>query len=74
MEEKVIDILGEVLDCDNIERIKNNEFVEFDSWDSLKHVTLIIKLESELKIKLEADDIKLIDSYKTLVNVLENKK
>ncbi len=74
MEEKVISILGEVLDCDNIEKIKSSKFIEFDSWDSLKHVMLIIKLEKELEFKLQANEITLIDSYKTLVDVLERKK
>jgi len=72
--QKLIDILSEILECDDIEMIKNNQFMEFESWDSLNHVRLILKLEEEFEMKLSGEEIVKINSYDSLKKVIEAKK
>lgn len=72
--QKLIDILSEILECDDIEMIKNNQFMEFESWDSLNHIRLILKLEEEFEMKLSGEEIAKINSYDSLKKVIEAKK
>ena len=43
-----------------------------DSWDSLKHMTLIIALEEEFETEFGDSDIIEMMNYKLIINVLKN--
>ena len=43
-----------------------------DSWDSLKHMNLIVALEEEFETEFEDSDIIEMMNYKLIINLLED--
>jgi len=44
-----------------------------DSWDSLKHMNLVVALEEEFKIQFSDDEITDTTNYTSFVSILEEK-
>lgn len=63
----------------NIFEIKEDEITHglsmktVESWDSLKHMELIVSVEEEFSIRLTADEIVLMIDYKGIKNVLKKR-
>jgi|TARA_B110000008_G_C16858362_1_gene519646 acyl carrier protein len=73
MEDRIKQVLSDVLNIDikyinNKTSTKNNE-----SWDSLKHMNLIIALEEEFNIELTDEEILLGMDYESIVGILNDK-
>ena len=68
MEEKIIEILKEVLEDQsvNIETSQDNN----NNWDSLRHLNLVVELESEFDYSFEPDQINSIKSVKDIIAIL----
>ena len=49
---------------------KNSSSMNISSWDSLKHMNLIISLEEEFEIEFEENDIPRMTKYKTIKNII----
>lgn len=71
MEQKVIEILKEVLENDNIDNTCSQENCE--AWDSLRHLSIIVELESEFDVSFEPEEISQMKSYNEIINVMANK-
>jgi acyl carrier protein len=57
IEERVRNVMSSVFDV-STDKIKNDTSPDtIDSWDSLKHMNLIIGLEEEFGIEFDDDDI-----------------
>ena len=72
MEEKVIDILKEVFECENIDSTCSQ--ANCDAWDSLRHLNIIVELESEFDVTFEPDEIASMKSFKDIMVILNRKK
>jgi acyl carrier protein len=72
MNEKIKEIIAEILDID--ERIISDEFGpdDADNWDSLRNLQLITALESEFGITLTMSDIKQMTTYSSIVSKIES--
>jgi len=73
IEQTVKGILSEEL---NIEPIKiSSEFSQKDfiSWDSLKHINIVISLEKKFKTEFEPEEISEMHSFSSIVKIVENK-
>ncbi len=73
MKDRVKKVISEVFNID-IELINNESSPDnIESWDSLKHMNLIVALEEEFEI--EFNDEEIVDSmnYALIVNILESK-
>jgi acyl carrier protein len=70
---KIEDLISEILDCDISSLPETTPFKEVELWDSLKHVTLIIGIETILQIKLDAEDIKQMTSLANIKRILKEK-
>ncbi len=73
MDEKINELLAEILriKCENI--TDNLTMKDLDIWDSLKHMELIAAIEQELKIELSSDEIVSMQNVKEIKRILKTK-
>jgi acyl carrier protein len=73
MEQRIKQIMADVLDldCDSIDESTERDAVE--SWDSLQHIQLCLGLEQEFQISLGVDEIESMLSYADILQVLRGK-
>jgi acyl carrier protein len=72
MEDKIKEIMAIVLEIQINDIDENSSQDNLESWDSLKHMQLIVALEEEFDV--DFDDINLIEmqSFKLIKNTLLN--
>ncbi len=71
MEEKVLEIVKNVLQDDNVD--VNTSQANNARWDSMAQLNLVIDLESEFGLSLEPDEISSIKSVKDIIKLVSNK-
>lgn len=70
MEEKILNILGEILECEvNEETSQRNT----EEWDSIKQLALVVELESQFDVMFEPEEIERMKSVADIVSVIGNK-
>lgn len=62
-----------VFDCDENEDLTRIRRLTDQRWDSLRHVTLIAVIESEMKISLSAKELESMTSFGAVVLLLDEK-
>jgi len=67
------EIFSEVFGVDKDKITLNTDNSNLREWDSLSHVSLIVKLEGKLNIRLEAVEIARMISVKEVINILRKK-
>jgi acyl carrier protein len=73
MEERVKQIMADIFD---INPRKINKYTSMDnvaSWDSLKHINLILELEQEFRISLDTKEIEAMLSFDNILKTLKMK-
>lgn len=71
MEEKVLEILKNVFELDNVDETCSQATCE--KWDSLGQLNLVVELESEFGVSLEPEEIGGMQSYNDIINLLKKK-
>lgn len=71
MEEKILEILKNVLETDVDTNCSQDNC---DAWDSMKQLDLVVELESEFDISLEPEEIGEMKSFRDVVNLVSKKK
>lgn len=66
-------ILVDILGHDNFEMTENLTAADVDGWDSLSHVLIISKIESDFKIKFTLREINNLTDMKSLTDLIESK-
>ena len=68
------EMLAEIVMCD-VESLPpaSTPLVEIEGWDSLKHVMLVVGLETSFAVKLSADEIKSMVTVADISRVLKGK-
>ena len=70
MEEKILSIISEVLECEvTLETSQQN----CETWDSMHHLNMTIALESEFDIEFEPEEIADMVNVKTIITVVNSK-
>jgi len=70
---KVQNLLSEVLQMPSSEITDDLTMKAVDSWDSLKHMELIVSLEQSFEIQLSFDDIVAMQSVSEIKRVLRER-
>ena len=70
---KVENLLSEVLQIPSSEITDDLTMKAVDSWDSLKHMELIVSLEQSFEIQLSFDDIVAMQSVSEIKRVLRER-
>jgi acyl carrier protein len=71
--QKLTDLLSEILECDIASLPETTSFEEIASWDSLKHVMLVVGIEAMFQTKLSAEEIQKMMSLAEIKRVLGEK-
>ena len=71
-EEKLYKILSEVFEIDISEINHQTSQEETDSWDSLNTVRMIVAIENIFSIRLDIDDISIINKVSDIVELLRS--
>ena len=71
MEEKIINILKESLETEDITPLTSQGNCE--NWDSLHHLSIVVDIETAFGITLEPEEIAEMKSYEDIVRILKSK-
>jgi len=71
MEEKVLEILKNVFELDNVDETCSQTTCE--KWDSMGVLNLVVELESEFGVSLEPEEIAELQSYNDVIRILKTK-
>jgi len=67
MENKFIELLKEILEYEEQEIKLEDEFRNYDEWDSLTYLSVIAMLDDEYDIVIETEDFKKIRTVGELI-------
>lgn len=71
MEEKVLDIVRNVLEDDSVDI--NTSQTNNAKWDSMAQLNIMVELESEFGLSLEPEEISSIKSVKDIIEIVNRK-
>lgn len=63
-------VFRDVFDNDEIEISDGMTAADIEDWDSLNHITLVVAVEREFKIRLNAADAAKLDNVGAMINYL----
>ena len=73
IEVRIKNVMSAVFDIP-VDQIKDNSSADtIESWDSLKHMNLVVALEEEFEIEFKDDEIIEMINYPLIIEVLKNK-
>lgn len=70
---KIIEIISETIQAPKSKINLNSKSCDFVKWDSLSQVTMMIKIESFIKKKINTSKISELNSVKKIIDYLEEK-
>lgn len=71
MDEKILEILKQVFELGSVDKSCSQENCK--KWDSLKHLELVVELETEFDVELEPEEIAKMKSYEDIKKILQMK-
>ena len=71
MEEKVIEMLEEILELDEGELTLNTDLSEVEEWDSISKLALMAEIKKNWKKNLTVDEIKKFQQVKDICEFLK---
>ncbi len=71
MEEKVLEILKNLFELDNVDETCSQETCE--KWDSMGQLNLVVELESEFDVTLEPEEIGEMKCFGDIIRLLSKK-
>ncbi|WP_440648959.1 acyl carrier protein [Candidatus Pelagibacter sp. HIMB1521] len=69
--DKIFEIFGDILDLNKDNFNLDTKPSDFDEWDSVATVNIIIALEDEFGVKFKLEDIQQLKKIKDFVELLE---
>jgi len=72
--ERIQKIFREVLDDDGLTLTRETTAADVEDWDSLNHITLIVAVEREFKIKLTTAEIASLKNIGDLEMAVDKKR
>ena len=71
MKDKFIENLKEVFELEDGEIKFEDQFRDYEEWDSLTHLSLIAMMDDEYEVQIEASDFEQINTVGELFEVLK---
>lgn len=71
MEEKILEILKRVFELEHVDTGCSQ--LNCENWDSLRHLDLVVELESEFGVELEPEEIAQMKSFEEIKRILQSK-
>ena len=73
MEERLKEVIGDVLDLDPGSIDASTTKDTTDSWDSLNHINLVVALEQEFQVSFDVAEIESMQTFTDILDTLEKK-
>jgi len=73
MLQQIINLFAEILEKNPDELNPNDEFREYEEWDSLAYLSVIAKIDEDYHLVIPRDEFQKIRTIEDLANYLENK-
>ena len=70
---KIEEILSSILDDERLKLAEDSTADDFEEWDSLNHVKLMVAIEAEYSIRFETNEITAPDNVGELVDLIMSK-
>lgn len=70
---RVTEIFKDVLDNDTIVLFRETTADDVEGWDSLSHITIIVAIEKEFKIKFNLMELKPLKNVGELLDIVQLK-
>jgi len=67
---RLTEVFREVFDDDSIELFDSMTAEHIDDWDSLTHITLVVAVESEFSIRLNAGEVGKLANVGAMLDLL----
>lgn len=72
MEDRIKNVMSDVFGIQNNEINDGTSMDTIESWDSLKHLNLIVALEEEFGIRIDDNDTIQLTSFIKIKEILDN--
>jgi len=73
MQEKLYKLIGDILNIRSEDISDDLTMREIETWDSLKHMELIVSIEREFDVQLTFEEIVQMQSVQAIKNILSIK-
>ena len=70
MEERIKQIMADVLDADPLAIDGSSTMDTIESWDSLTHINLCLSLEQDFEVSFTVSDMEMMLSYDDILRVI----
>jgi acyl carrier protein len=70
---KLTAIFHDIFDDDSIVLSRETSAKDIDDWDSLAHISLIVAIEKEFKIKFDLIELKTLENIGGLLDLIQTK-
>tara|TARA_B110000046_G_C12797743_1_gene315881 strand:- start:454 stop:684 length:231 start_codon:yes stop_codon:yes gene_type:complete len=70
IENNIREVMATVFECDHSQINSLTSPDTLESWDSIRHMNLVVAVEEKFDIELSSDQIDSIVSYESLVHVI----
>lgn len=74
MEKKIIEELKDILEIEDQELLLEDEFKQFDNWDSIANISVIAMLDEEFNVLIPNEEFKKINTVQELVDEVRKRK
>ena len=71
--DRVAQHLSDVLDLEDVKLTEASTAEDFEEWDSVNHVRLLIRIEQDLGFEFNTSEVGMIENVGQLVNLIETK-
>jgi acyl carrier protein len=71
--DRVSVLLGDVLDLEDIQLTEASTASDFEEWDSVNHVRLLIRIEQDLGFQFNSDEVGIVENVGELVTLIQSK-
>jgi acyl carrier protein len=71
---QIKEIFAEVLEIDPNLVTESSTIENLDGWDSMKHLELVLAIESKFQINFQPHEVILLNSVERIINGICNKK
>jgi acyl carrier protein len=70
MKEKIVKVMASVFELNDNEINENSSIDNIESWDSLKHLALILALEEEFDISIPDEEVGNLINFKLIEYII----
>ena len=74
MEEKIREIMVDILEVSNDQIHSNTTMDSVDTWDSLRHMEMVFAFESEFGVEFEPDELAELTGFKEICSLISTKR